>query len=295
MENEKKNSGMLVGILVGFVIALLIGVGLFATGTISFKETSTNNNGQSSENSKSIKVDESKDYVYDAEYEANTQYQEYGKTENGETYKTADGFNTVSYKEGKLYLKDLVVPYININNQVASTANNEIKKLYEEYVGIFDKNAKAFNNSEAVWGSQILTYYTYKFNNVLSIVVTYGNQQTDILYPYYLVYNFDLTNGELLNYEQFLTKFSYTSEEATSLVEKQIDSIVSQQPAEHNYTEINGVKRSNADITKETFQKNISENKVLYFIDDQGNINYIINVATAAGRGDYPQKVTITK
>ena len=51
MENEKKNSRMLVGILVGLVIALLIGVGLFATGTISFKETATNDNGQTSENS----------------------------------------------------------------------------------------------------------------------------------------------------------------------------------------------------------------------------------------------------
>ena len=50
MENEKKNSGMLVGILVGLVIALLIVVCLFATGTISFKTSTNANNGQTIEN-----------------------------------------------------------------------------------------------------------------------------------------------------------------------------------------------------------------------------------------------------
>ena len=58
MENEKKNSGMLVGILVGFVIALLIVVCLFATGTISFKETATNDNGQTSENNQTDSIEE---------------------------------------------------------------------------------------------------------------------------------------------------------------------------------------------------------------------------------------------
>ena len=57
MENEKKNSGMLVGILVGFVIALLIGVGLFATGIISFKETATTDNGKTSENNQTDSIE----------------------------------------------------------------------------------------------------------------------------------------------------------------------------------------------------------------------------------------------
>lgn len=274
---------------------LLVVIGLFATGTISFKTSTTTENGQTSENNKSIKIDESKDYVYDAQYDANTKYQEYGEIVNGETYTTNDGFNTVSYKNGKLYLKDLTVPYININNQTVTAINDELKSLYAKYVEIFDKNAKAFDASEPGWGSQILTYYTYSNNNILSIVITFGYQSTDVLYPDYLVYNFDLSNGNLLNYEDFLTKFSYNSNDITALVEKEIDNIVSKQPVEHNYTEINGVKKSNAEITKETFKKNISDNKVLFFIDNQGNVNYIINVATAGGRGDYPQKVTITK
>ena len=49
MESEKKNNGILVGILIGLVIALIIVGGLFATGTISFKQTATSDNGQASE------------------------------------------------------------------------------------------------------------------------------------------------------------------------------------------------------------------------------------------------------
>lgn len=47
---EKKSNRTLVGILIGLVIALLVGAGLFATGTISFKQTTTTDNGQTSEN-----------------------------------------------------------------------------------------------------------------------------------------------------------------------------------------------------------------------------------------------------
>lgn len=57
MENEKKNGGMLVGILIGIVLMLLVVVCLFATGTISFKETTTNDNGQTSENNQTDNIE----------------------------------------------------------------------------------------------------------------------------------------------------------------------------------------------------------------------------------------------
>ena len=50
MENEKKNNGTLVGILIGIVLTLLVVGGLFATGTIGFKTSTTSDNDQTSEN-----------------------------------------------------------------------------------------------------------------------------------------------------------------------------------------------------------------------------------------------------
>ena len=46
MENEKKNNGTLVGILIGIVLTLLVVGGLFVTGTIGFKTNTTTDNGQ---------------------------------------------------------------------------------------------------------------------------------------------------------------------------------------------------------------------------------------------------------
>ncbi len=54
---EKKiNSGILVGLLIGIFIMLLVFIGLFATGTISFKTTTTNDNVQTSENNQTTKT-----------------------------------------------------------------------------------------------------------------------------------------------------------------------------------------------------------------------------------------------
>ena len=50
MENGKKSNGTLVGVSIGLVIAIIVVGGLFATGTIGFKTTTTSDNGQASEN-----------------------------------------------------------------------------------------------------------------------------------------------------------------------------------------------------------------------------------------------------
>ena len=69
---KKNNSGLLVGIILGLVIAAIIGVALYSSGTISFNNKSANNNKETNNNS--IKINELKDYVYDAEYKYNNKY-----------------------------------------------------------------------------------------------------------------------------------------------------------------------------------------------------------------------------
>ena len=50
MKNEKKSNGTLAGILIGLLIALIIGGCLFATRTISFKTSTTTDNEQTNDN-----------------------------------------------------------------------------------------------------------------------------------------------------------------------------------------------------------------------------------------------------
>ena len=47
--------------------------------------------------------------------------------------------------------------------------------------------------------------------------------------------------------------------------------------------------------TEEYLKKSINDGTILYFVDNQGNINYIVDIYMNAGSGKYPQKITITK
>ena len=67
MENEKKNNGTLVDILIGIIIMLLVVGGLFATGTIGFKTNTTNDNEQMDENNQADNGDVTSSEDYDAE------------------------------------------------------------------------------------------------------------------------------------------------------------------------------------------------------------------------------------
>lgn len=52
---EKKSNGTLVGILIGIIIMLLVGIALFAIGTISFKASTTNQSKETIETEKEDK------------------------------------------------------------------------------------------------------------------------------------------------------------------------------------------------------------------------------------------------
>lgn len=59
MGNEKKNNGILVGILIGIIIMLSVGVCLFATGNIEFKTNTTSDNGKNN-----VEKSNSNSYTY---------------------------------------------------------------------------------------------------------------------------------------------------------------------------------------------------------------------------------------
>lgn len=86
-----------------------------------------------------------------------------------------------------------------------------IKKLKELYL----ENAKTFDscatkeNADLISCSQILTYKTYTYNNILSVVVIYATQSTSTWVLNYNTYNFNLRNGELLTYDNVLSKLGY--------------------------------------------------------------------------------------
>ena len=77
---EKKSNGTLIGLLIGIIIMLLVIVILFATGTIKFKSTTTNNNKQISDNNKNDKLNNIYlEFINKKEYSVEDILKEYNK------------------------------------------------------------------------------------------------------------------------------------------------------------------------------------------------------------------------
>ena len=152
---KKNNNGKIV-ILIIIVMILVLAVGIGVGLLISNKRNNNSNNSvnatETQENKQeqtksSKKIDESKPWVYDAEY---------GKDK---AVKKVESFSSD---------KDLTVPYININSEDANKANDEIKNIYEE---TYSKYGSAPSYT-IIYSSN---YEFYENDNILSIVLRVGN------------------------------------------------------------------------------------------------------------------------
>ncbi len=77
--------------------------------------TNKNDKNDNTETNQIKKIDNTKDWTFNANYD---------------TQGLAESYETKS-KE-KYYLKDIVVPYLNIDSDYAKSANNEIKDVYDD-------------------------------------------------------------------------------------------------------------------------------------------------------------------
>lgn len=126
---KKNNSGVLVGLLIGIIIMLVIGIALFATGTIGFKTNTTGDNGQISENDQTDDNKETKEMTKEeATNILKTAANKIGKVSNGYPY---CGDNMV-YDEG-----DVILGEQNISTHTASKdykSLNELKGDLKNYM-----------------------------------------------------------------------------------------------------------------------------------------------------------------
>jgi len=100
---------------------------------------------QNDNNKTSKKIDESKDWVYDADY----------LKENKKIYQ--DSAKTEEYAVNSN--KDLIVPYININLEYAKTVNENIKALYDDYYSKYGTEYKnPYNKESKEYNHYVLEY-----------------------------------------------------------------------------------------------------------------------------------------
>ena len=276
-QEKKQSKGLSVGLVVIMLIAvLIIGIGggyllskndsLFNkneaksnsnnSNTTQSNNTSTQNN--TIEQSKaSKKIDESKPWVYDADY---------GKDK---AVKTIEPWNNEVNPNSK---DDLVVPYININSAAGENANKKIKELYEEMYERYATNTGNYGKKGCS-----LKYKFYENEKILSVVIENNNFVVPGgagECPLY-VYNFNLDTLENATNEELAKQTGYNSiSEVNEIVNKWIAKEKTDEEIEESGGTITG-------LVKDT-----------YFIDENNKLNFVYTVAAA---GTYDYYMTIDK
>lgn len=243
-KNEVKKTIALVVLVLVLVLALGIGAGLMFSGKGGDVVNQIVPGAEKNENKNSKKIDESKPWVYDADYEKDKQ------NKNADNYYKSD---------------DLKVPFININSKDAEKANSEIKNLYEQMYSEF--GTKNSYGAKKVYLSE---YKYYENKNILSVVlrstdsIVNGGSGTSKLY----IYNFNLdtlakaTNDEMAKICG-LNSINEVEEKISKWNKRQKD-----------------FEKAYPDKVAAEYEKVVDD---LYFIDKDGKLNFVY-ITVASGR-----------
>ena len=234
-----------------------------ANSNLNSNSGTNSNSSNVSENKNQVeKIDNKQDFVYDASYSYNVP---------AENYMTDGGRNC--------NVKDIKVPYININSDDAKEVNEKIKNVFNSAISVFSEGCD--NKISYV---DKCSYNSYVNGNVLSVILTYGVGGTDVVYPDYYAYNFDLEDGDLLSYDDVYETVGYNENSVDIKVKKEISSYLNSQfssvPNLDEYT-----KKS-----ENYYDEAVDDDKIMCYIDQNKKLNVITNVYFPAGR-EYTQKV----
>lgn len=235
------------------------------------KETETEK--ENTEETFVSKQDESKDWVYDAEYEKNV---------------LADSYKT--YYNKTLYARDIVVPYINIESSYAIKANKEIKKIFNT---VIEKYNEGVNDKTTFVDT--CEYEKYFQNNVLSVIFNYGIGATDVVNPNYYSYNIDLKTGEELSFEDIYKIAGFNESNINEKVENAITTIVKERTSdltEDNYSDgTNFDTFNNASLTN--YKNSVMNNTLEYFLSNNNKLNIVVKLILPFGSEDFNTIITI--
>ena len=295
MEQRNNKKGII--LLSILAIILIVFVVLLLTGKIDFR--------------KNIKIDPDKDYVYDATYKYDNKYTEFSRDSATQTDRIIDAYGIKVVAVAKEYLKNLKVPFINIETEDAKKANDELEKLYLAYAKEFDSCAADMEEEGYKVGcTQILTYRTYTYDNILSVVVIDSKQTTAPFILNYHTYTFDLSTGNLLNYDALLNKLDLEKNDTLTkleeLAKKKMDTrkgdpsndltTACRYNEDENGNHLYGTTNC-YEITNQLLEKSIDSNDVLFFVDNTGNLNVlpILYLAFAQNGDSHRYLITLTR
>jgi len=207
------------------------------------------------------KINKDKEYVYDATYVSNI---------NQETYT----INNITYN-----IDDYKAPYINLNSDYADFINNEIKKLYDNAVEVFNRGVE-----DKISYIDTFKYYYYINDDILSLVLTTGYGGTDEIYYNYNVFVINLKTGEkvvlddILNYKN-IDKEIFIETVKNKIVEEYDKFYLNINKEDELYTNYYET------LKEETLNKFSDGVNNVFFINGDGMVSSVVTISYPAGRG----------
>lgn len=234
------------------VVALVFTVGFILTGC-------------EKEIGESLKIDKTKELVYDAEYTSNVKAESY-VTHFDETY----------------YSKDIIVPYININSEYATKSNNEIKNVFESAINAYNEGV----DTGLVYIDEC-NYEKYESDKELSVLLTLGIGGTDVVDPEYYTYNINLDNGNELSYEDIYTLVGFTKDN----IDEKVNTAISNELKEYlNGDDIDISTYKDESINN--YKESVTNNTLKYFLEDN-KLNIVVKLSVPVGKGSYNRIVEL--
>lgn len=189
-----------------------------------------------------------------------------------------NGDNFENWFNSNYYLKpSLKNLEINLSSKDAERVNEDINRIYEEYINL-------------PFGVHYQDYQSFENDRYLSIIRKYGVFLPGSTYESYMnIYNFDLTTGKLLNNQEILDIYHLSLDDIINYFENYYESIGSQPCKQGELTiddlpievsqHCHGFTRENANV--ENLQMFIDENENLIIMNRHSTANEDRYLSTA--------------
>lgn len=200
------------------------------------------------------------DYIYDADY---------SYVVPKESYDT--GYQIY-------YVKDIVVPSINIDSADAQNANREISSVFARAIDTFSTGC-----------NDNLTYVECNYEatlhgNLLSVVITFGVGATDVVPYEYYTYCFDIATGKLLRYEDVYKAVGFDDANA-------VDHNAQQAIIAH-MSEYNNAQRF-IDESIANYKQSVSNRTIRFYVNSDQELCVVVLFHVPAGSGQYNDVINL--
>lgn len=265
------------------------------------KQNYVENKKQNENNTETSRTDIDKsvsELVTDAKFNYNTGIDSF--TYRLEDWETKQ-IKTYTYKANSTEiegadLKTSKFPHVNIDSDYARKINTEVETLFDEYFEDFKTEIKLIRDTEVIEDkleragaryrgdstrieNNIVTYYAYKNNDILSVVIVEGPFNN--AGKFYTTYNIDLNTGKEISFLEICDTLKFDSAELDELYNNACEQMEKVLKEEFS----NQYNSTNVEENKQQISQNLFSDSTKFFIDNNNKLNVVCTILVDVGKG----------